>query len=127
LAVGKAAQSKSHGTRCIMAWERRKETTQRYYYRHARNFAGRPIKLYVGRGADAGRLAEADEAARRERTAASDLWLQRWAQIELASLPLDEYCNLVNLLLKVTLLTSGLHKHGGTWRRRAFKWPTNFK
>jgi hypothetical protein len=85
---------------------------------------GRAVKLYVGAGHDACRIAEADLAGRRERAEAQQAWLQQWAKIELARQRLDEFCELVALLMKGFLLASGWHQHaGGEWHKRTMVWP----
>lgn len=84
-------------------------------------------KLYVGRGQDAHRMAQADLAARREQAAARQAWLQRWTRIEEARQPLMLYCELLNLLMKAMLVASEWHLHGSEWRRRTMKWPNNYK
>lgn len=104
-----------------MSWDRKRGTGRRYYYRSVRG-QRRSAKLYVGTGPDAQRIAEADLAARRERARARQAWLQKWAQIELVRLPLDDFCGLVALLVKGILLVSGWHQHGGEWRRRTLTW-----
>ena len=109
-----------------MSWDKKRGTVKRYFYRSVR-LQGRPRKLYAGAGDGARRLAEADLAARLERAKARQAWLQRWAQIEEAQLPLKEFCELAALLLKGALLVSGLHRHGGEWRKRRLIWPTNFR
>jgi hypothetical protein len=118
---------KSAAQGMFMAWERRKTTTRRYYYRHARNYMGRPIKLYVGVGNAAHRLAEADVAARLERARARQAWLQQWAQVEQAQQVLDEFCEMMGLLTKGVLVASNWHQHGYEWRRRMLTWPANRK
>ena len=106
-----------------MAWERRKETNRQYYYRHGRDFRGRAKKLYVGVGRDAHRIAEADAVTRQEQTVARQAWQRQWSEIEQAKQPLDEFCRLMALLTRGTLIASGWYQHGGSrWRRRMMTW-----
>jgi hypothetical protein len=110
-----------------MAWECRKETQRRYYYRHAHNYMGRPIKLYVGNGREAVRMAEADLATRLERARARQAWLQQWAQVEQAQQVLDEFCEMMAWLTRAMLIASGWYRHGDQWRRRRLPWATRYR
>src|SRR5262245_24999677 len=89
-----------------------------YFYESIR-VDGRPVKRYAGTGAAAERKAaevETRKASRAQQAAAARDERNRQAE---AAQPLDEMCQITDLLLKATLIGHGFHQHArGAWRRR---------
>ncbi len=77
------------------------------------------VREYVGTGF-VGELAAADdERARAQRQAQQAAWRTECEQIELASAPLEEFCDVVETLARGSLLLAGYHQHHrGEWRRK---------
>jgi len=99
-----------------MPWITRGE--KRYYYESVR-VGGRPVRRYVGHGAEAERAAAAAQQRRAEQAAQADARRAAQARYAAAVAPLDEMCRLTDLLLRATLAGQGYHQHHrGLWRRR---------
>lgn len=99
-----------------MAWEQRGNRT--YYYRSVR--VGRQVvKEYAGGGlmGSLGADFDADQRERRQRERTrSKRERTQWADLERQAGELDK---LSDLLLSVSLLDAGFHRHDrGEWRRR---------
>jgi hypothetical protein len=108
-----------------MAWERRKDSSNRYYYHSRRLADGRVVKEYHGTGQRGAMAANAD----RQKRAEQSLQLQRHRalldHIQRVAAPLMELCEACDVITEAALLAAGYHCHRSTWRRkrhgRAFK------
>jgi hypothetical protein len=100
-----------------MGIEARNKNGNLYYYRKRRE-GDRVVSEYVGGGAIASLSEYQDRRERAEREAA-DL-RQRAARMSLARIDqqLDEFGEMVDLLVKAELLAMGYHQHKRQWRRR---------
>jgi hypothetical protein len=90
----------------------------RFFVRSTR-VNGRIVSQYLGSGVAAD-LAAADHARERQEQE-TEKAARRQAQARHASAiaPLDELCDLTDLLLKATLVSAGYHRHQrGAWRLR---------
>ena len=102
-----------------MSWDEKttgRESSRRYYYRYDRDRRG---KVYVGRGL-AGRTAAGNDArarvAKQKHTAE---WNEMQVELKRAIAPLRKLCGNAKLMLHVTLLLAGFHRHDrGAWRLR---------
>lgn len=108
-----------------MAWEKRRGTEARYYYRSSRR-NGRVVKEYVGCGPQAAAQAEEAEQARlahqSDRAAAKELA----SALEPLDRLMDELHAGIGSLAEATLLAAGCYKHHGAWRRKhAHQRPTS--
>jgi hypothetical protein len=91
---------------------------RRYAYR-SRWIDGRPVKEYVGFGAQAEAAEQAQIEERIERGVRRQRWERQWAEIEAARAPLDQHCEQADLLARITLVLAGYYlHHGHEWRRR---------
>jgi hypothetical protein len=101
-----------------MAWEQRKNTSQRYYYRSLRLPDGRVVKTYYGTGHRGATAADADRRKRAEQS----LQLQRHgallAHIQHVASQLVERCKTCDLITEAALLAAGYHNHRGEWRKK---------
>jgi hypothetical protein len=101
-----------------MAWEQRKNTSRRYYYRSRRLPDGRVAKTYHGTGHRGAQAAEADRRKRAEQS----LRLQRHRalldHIQYVAAPLVELCEACDVITKAALLAAGYHNHRGEWRKQ---------
>ena len=100
-----------------MAWETRQRGGR--YYTRSKKVDGRVIREYVGTGLVGELAAAADARARAQRQAQKAAWRTECERIELASAPLEEFCDVVETLAQVSLLLAGYHRHHrGEWRRK---------
>ncbi len=79
------------------------------------------VREYVGTGLVGERAAAADERARAQRQAQQGAWRSECERIELASAPLEEFCEVVETFARASLLLAGYHRHRGEWRRKRGK------
>ncbi len=99
-----------------MAWETRQRGGR--YYTRSKKVDGRVIREYVGTGLVGELAAAADERSRAQRQALKAAWRTERERIELASVPLEEFCEVVETFARASLLSSGYHRHHrGEWRR----------
>ena len=100
-----------------MAWETRQRGGR--YYTRSKKVNGRVIREYVGTGL-VGELAAADdERARAQRQAQQAAWRTECERIELASMHLEEFYDVVETFARASLLLAGYHQHNrGEWRRK---------
>ena len=100
-----------------MGWEKRERGG--LYYTRSRKVGGRVVREYVG-GGILGHLAalqDAQERRRREEEAA--LWKEERARLEALIAPVDQLCEIVEILSQATLLAAGFRRHQrGEWRRK---------
>jgi hypothetical protein len=101
-----------------MAWEQRKDSANRYYYRSLRAKDGRVVKTYHGTGHRGALAADADRLKRVEQS----LQLQRHRallyNIQHVAGPLAELCEACDLITEAALLAAGYHNHRGEWRKK---------
>jgi hypothetical protein len=91
---------------------------QRYFYKSLR-FGRRTTRLYLGNGEAAEEAAAEIERRRVERQARADALRQDEERHAAAAAPLEELCELSDLLMRATLVGEGFHQHDrGEWRRR---------
>jgi hypothetical protein len=100
-----------------MAWERRGRGDRLFYYRSAR-IAGRPRKIYLGRGPDARAQAERVAQARDRRRAERQALRGEQARVAAADRAFEQARGLADLLMKATLIIRNLHLRRGEWRHR---------
>ena len=106
-----------------MSWDAKKSGKGRGSLLSHRGEPGaKKAKQYVGKGVIGARAARQDAEVRRQREGRQRNWDLAWAQIEECRRPLDEFCCLVNMVVKSVLVVGGLYQHGGSeWRRRGAK------
>jgi hypothetical protein len=100
-----------------MGWERRGKGGGLFFYRAVR-IAGRPCKLYMGRGPDARAQAERVAEARERRQAERQALRGEQAGVAAADLAFAQARALADLLLRAALVLNGFHQHRWQWRRR---------
>lgn len=108
-----------------MAWERRKDTGNRYYYRSCRLPNGRIIKEYLGTGYRGAQAPEADGLKRAEQILALQRRRALLEHIQHVAAPLVEMCELDDVITAAALLAAGFHRHKGEWRKRRHGWHSN--
>ena len=101
-----------------MVWSRKQRGAKGGYYYRSKRIAGRPVKLYVGRGPDAELAARLDARERQDRRAERAAFLAEQVRLAVVDLALQEARALVDLLVQTTLVLGGFHNHHGQWRRR---------
>jgi hypothetical protein len=91
---------------------------RKYFYQSAR-VGGRRTKTYLGSGPLAEEVAAAIDRRRRERAWERAQVLADEQRHALAVAPLEELCQLTDLLMKAALVNAGFHQHARhAWRRR---------
>jgi hypothetical protein len=96
-----------------MGVERRKGNL--YYYEKQR-IGSRVVSHYVGKGE---LVVLAEHQARKRQAEQAAHKAARNSIVELSG-DVDAVCDLADLLLKASLLTSGFHQHNRQWRRRRY-------
>ena len=98
--------------------------TGRYYYRSER-VNGKPVRRYVGKG-QIGEVAAATADLRRlEREIKARELKTEKDRLRQAEAPLNELCEITDLLTRAALIVAGYHQHDrGEWRRRHGNSPT---
>jgi hypothetical protein len=100
-----------------MGWEKRERGG--LYYTRSRKVGGRVVREYVG-GGILGHLAalqDAQERRRREQEAA--LWKKERDRLEALVAPIEQLCEVAEILSKAVLLAAGFRRHQrGEWRRK---------
>lgn len=98
-------------------WERRERGG--LYYTRSRKEGGRVVREYVG-GGILGELAaqmDAEDRRRREEEAASRR--EERERLEALSAPVEELCEVAEVIARAALYASGYHQHNrGKWRKR---------
>jgi hypothetical protein len=108
-----------------MAWEKRKNTRQRYYYRSKRLADGSMVKEYHGTGECGAQAADADRHKRAEQSVEIQRHRQLRESIEGITAPLAEMCEQYDVITQAALLAAGFHRHKGEWRKRRHGWHSN--
>ena len=101
-----------------MPWAARGKDGTKYFY-SSRRVNGRPAKVYCGAGLAAEEAAAAVERRRDERLEQARRLAAEQANYATAVGPLEDLCQLTDLVTKANLLLAGFRQHDrGTWRRR---------
>jgi hypothetical protein len=101
-----------------MAWETRKGSSNKYYYRSVR-VGSRVKKVYLGRGIDAQRTAMSAEDARGQRQAEKLVIEFERQSIREAMEVTSELTSFVKDVFESELISNGYCKtNGGKWRKR---------
>jgi hypothetical protein len=91
---------------------------RRYYYR-SKWQEGRCVRHYVGAGAAAELAAAIDDLARVQRQVAARALQEERDRLAAAAAPLQQLCEIGEMLSRAALLAAGFHQHDrGQWRRR---------
>jgi hypothetical protein len=100
-----------------MGWEKRERGG--IYYTRSRKVGGRVVREYVG-GGTLGHLAAIQDAReRRRREEEALLWKEERGRLEALMAPVDQLCEIVEVLSQATLLAAGYRRHQrGEWRRK---------
>ena len=101
-----------------MAWEQRKNSRSKYYYRSRRTPDGHVRKTYLGTGPVAEIAAGADRAQREEEARLAQQHRVLLADVHRATAQLDSLISHCNTITEAALLAAGYHNHRGEWRKR---------
>jgi hypothetical protein len=100
-----------------MGWEARPRGGR--YYTRSRKVGGRVVREYVGGGLAGELAARQDERERDARLEEAGMVRRQRARVAEAGVPLDELCDLSDLMVRAALLAAGYRRHHrGEWRRR---------
>ena len=102
----------------VMAWEGRKDTSKRYYYRSRRLPDGRVVKTYHGTGYRGAMAADADRLRRAEQSHQHERHRVLLNHIQHVATPLVELCEACDVITEAALLAAGYHNHQGEWRKK---------
>ena len=100
-----------------MGWEKRARGGP--YYTSSRKVGGRVVREYVG-GGTLGHLAALQDAQeRRRRKEETALWQEERERLEALVAPVEQLCEVAEILSRATLLAAGFRRHQrGEWRRQ---------
>jgi len=101
-----------------MGWDTKKNGSRYYYRTERRPGQLHPIKIYLGKGAEAEEAARKIEARRQKRLAVRTAILEEQMRVAAGEQKLLELGELVTLLVKAALVGAGYYNHKGEWRRR---------
>ena len=98
-------------------WERRERGGP--YYTRSRKEGGRVVREYVGGGV-LGEIAHLeDESERRRREEEASSWKEERERLEGLMAPVDELCEVAEVLARAALVAAGYRRHNrGEWRKR---------
>ena len=100
-----------------MAWEARNGRGR--YYTRSRKMYGRVVREYVGTGAVAELMAQADALTRDQRQRMRDELRDQRENEKARDVEVSAFCDIAVLWSRVALLAAGYHRHDrGEWRRR---------
>ena len=89
------------------------------YYTRSRKEGGRVVREYVGGGALGEIAALEDEHERRRRQEEAAFCKEERDGLEKLAAPVDELCEVAEVLARATLLAAGYRRHNrGEWRKR---------
>jgi hypothetical protein len=98
-----------------MSWNRKGRHA--YFYRSIR-LGDRVVKEYLGRGEEAEEAAQRIEERRKTRQSQREARIDELARLAVAEQHLRDFHELVNVLVRATLLAAEYHEHRGQWRKR---------
>jgi hypothetical protein len=101
-----------------MAWHRKLRGPKSGYFYRSRRVGGKVVKLYVGRGPDAELAARLDARERQDRRAERAAFLAEQVRLAVVDAAFADARDLIGLLVRAILITSGFHLHRTEWRRR---------
>ena len=100
-----------------MAWERRKRGG--LYYTRSRKVRGRVVREYIGGGLAGQLAANTDAEQRAKRQVRAKALRDERIRLETADAPVVKFCEVVETLVRETLMLAGYHQHHrGEWRRK---------
>jgi hypothetical protein len=100
-----------------MGWEKRDRGG--LYYTRSKKIDGRVVREYVGTGALAELAAEMDALDRQRRKVEMEAWRVECERIEALESPVEELCEVTEVLAQVALYAAGYHRHNrGEWRKK---------
>jgi hypothetical protein len=100
-----------------MGWEKRERGG--LYYTRSRKVGGRVVREYVGGGmlGHIAALLDAQERRRQEEEAA--LWKEECERLDALVAPVEQLCEVAEILSRAVLLAAGYRRHQrGEWRRK---------
>jgi hypothetical protein len=100
-----------------VAWEKRKGSRNRYFYRSVRQ-GRRVVKQYFGKGLAGELAASLDATARREREQRAAAVRESRHLYEVALQPLAVLEDLLRALVTIELISAGYDYRHGRWRQR---------
>jgi hypothetical protein len=107
-----------------MGWEKRERGT--WYYTRSHRAGDRVVKEYIGTGPIAELAAAQDALKRHRREEEAKAWRAKRERLEALEEPVEELCEVADLLARATLWAAGYHQHrGGEWRKRREHKDTN--
>jgi hypothetical protein len=104
--------------RTLMAWEQRRNSRTKYYYRSRRLADGTVHKTYIGTGPAAEVAANADQAQRDEEARQAAQHRDMLADVHSAVTQIDRFIYICNIITDAALLAAGYHNHRSEWRRK---------
>jgi hypothetical protein len=107
------------GKRCSvdMGWEKRDRGG--LYYTRSKKVGGRVVREYVGGGILGHIAALQDAQERRLREEEAALWKEECERLESLVAPVEQLCEVAEILSRATLLAAGFRRHQrGEWRRK---------
>jgi hypothetical protein len=100
-----------------MGWEKRERGS--LYYTRTRKVGGRVVREYVGGGMLGHIAALQDAEKRRHREEETALWKEERDRLEALVVPVEQLCEVAEILYRATLLAAGFRRHQrGEWRRK---------
>src|SRR5215212_9039564 len=100
-----------------MGWEKRDRGG--LYYTRSKKVDGQVVREYVGGGILGHLAALQDAQERRQREEEATLWREEQDRLEALIAPVDQLCEIVEILSQATLYAAGFRRHQrGEWRRK---------
>jgi hypothetical protein len=101
----------------LSPWERRERGGP--YYTRSRKEGGRVVREYVGGGVLGEIAALEDEYERRRHQEEAAFWKEERERLEELATPIEEMCEVAEILARAALLAAGYRRHNrGEWRKR---------
>ena len=98
-------------------WEKRKRGG--LYYTRSKKINGQVIREYIGGGYVGELAAQMDALKRRQREEEAQAWREERERLKALEAPVEELCEISELLAHAALLLAGYHQHNrGDWRKR---------
>jgi hypothetical protein len=99
-----------------VAWEKRERGSS--YYTRSRKVDCRVIREYVGGGVLGEIAALEDTYERRLKEEEAAYWKEERERLETLIAPIEELCEVAEILARAHLVAGGYRRTGGHWRRR---------